>query len=143
MAILIDHIGIAVRDIQQAARLYTEGLGLRLDYIEEVPSQGVRVGSLAVGESTIELLEPLGAEGPIADFLEKRGEGIHHICLLVDDIRAAMAALQAQGARLLQEKPARGAGGSLIAFVHPRSANGVLLELCQRSEPPSTKGAET
>ncbi len=130
----IDHIGIAVHDIQAAARLYTEGLGLSLDHIEDVTAQGVRAASITVGESSIELLEPLGEQSPIAGFLEKRGEGIHHISLRVADIRAAMAALKAQGARLLQEEPVRGVGGALVAFVHPRSANGVLLELSQPGE---------
>ncbi len=130
----IDHIGIAVHDIQAAARLYTDGLGLSLDHIEDVTAQGVRAASISVGESTIELLEPLGGQSPIAGFLEKRGEGIHHISLRVADIRAAMAALKAQGARLLQEEPVRGVGGALVAFVHPRSANGVLLELSQPGE---------
>jgi methylmalonyl-CoA/ethylmalonyl-CoA epimerase len=130
----IDHIGIAVHDIQAAARLYTEGLGLSLDHIEDVTAQGVRAASITVGESTIELLEPLGEQSPIAGFLEKRGEGIHHISLRVADIRAAMAALKAQGARLLQEEPVRGMGGAWVAFVHPRSANGVLLELSQPGE---------
>jgi methylmalonyl-CoA/ethylmalonyl-CoA epimerase len=130
----IDHIGIAVHDIQAAARLYTEGLGLPLGHIEDVVTQGVRAASISVGESTIELLEPLGEESPISGFLEKRGEGIHHVCLRVTDIRAAMATLKAQGARLLQEEPVRGMGGALVAFVHPRSANGVLLELSQPGE---------
>ena len=130
----IDHIGIAVHDIQAAARLYTDGLGLSLDHIEDVTAQGVRAASISVGESSIELLEPLGEQSPIAGFLEKRGEGIHHISLRVADIRAAMAALKARGARLLQEEPVRGMGGTLVAFVHPRSANGVLLELSQHGE---------
>jgi methylmalonyl-CoA/ethylmalonyl-CoA epimerase len=130
----IDHIGIAVHDIQAAAQLYTEGLGLSLDHIEEVEAQGVRAAGITVGDATIELLEPLGEQSPIAGFLEKRGEGIHHISLRVTDIRAAMAALKAQGARLLQEEPVPGMGGALVAFVHPRSAHGVLLELSQPSE---------
>ncbi len=128
----IDHIGIAVRDIAQAARLYLDGLGLELDHTEIVDQQGVRVGFLPVGESEIELLEPLDPQSPVGRFLEKRGEGIHHICVQVDDIVAAMARLRAQGARLLSEGPLPGAGGCLVAFVHPQSANGVLLELCQR-----------
>lgn len=128
----IDHIGIAVKSISQAARLYTEGLGLELSHTETVVSQGARVGFLSVGESEIELLEPLSAECTVAQCIEKRGEGVHHICVAVDDIRVAMAQMRAVGARLLSEEPQFGAGGCLVAFVHPRSASGVLLELIQK-----------
>ncbi|MBM3188150.1 MAG: methylmalonyl-CoA epimerase [Chloroflexi bacterium] len=127
----IDHIGIAVKSIEEAARLYTEGLALSLEKTETVEAQGVRVGFLPLGESEIELLEPLSDDGPVAKFLQSRGEGIHHICIRVSDIRAAMAALRQAGARLLSEEPQPGAGGCLVVFVHPRSANGVLLELSQ------------
>jgi len=129
----IDHIGIAVKSIEEAARLYVQGLGLELARVETVSEQGVKVGFLPLGESEIELLEPLEATSTVAQFLEKRGEGLHHICVQVPDIRAAMARLREQGARLLSEELSQGAGGSLVAFVHPRSANGVLLELCQHS----------
>jgi len=129
----IDHIGIAVKSIEEAARLYVQGLGLELARVETVSEQGVKVAFLPLGESEIELLEPLDATSTVAQFLEKRGEGLHHICVQVPDIRAAMARLREQGARLLSEEPSQGAGGSLVAFVHPRSANGVLLELCQHS----------
>jgi len=128
----IDHVGIAVKSIAEAARLYVAGLGLELERIETVSEQGVKVGFLPLGESEIELLEPLSAESAVAQFLEKRGEGLHHLCIEVPDIRAAMARLREQGARLLSEEPSQGAGGSLVAFVHPRSANGVLLELSQK-----------
>lgn len=127
----IHHIGIAVQNIAEAAKLYTEGLGLALQHIEEVKEQGVKVGFLPLGESEIELLEPLGEDSPIARFLEKRGEGIHHICVQVPDIRQAMARLRASGARLLSDEPQPGAGGNLVVFVHPKSAHGVLLELSQ------------
>ena len=129
----IDHIGIAVKSIEEAARLYVQGLGLELERVETVSEQGVKVGFLPLGESEIELLEPLDATSTVAQFLEKRGEGLHHICVQVPDIRAAMARLREMGARLLSEEPSQGAGDSLVAFVHPRSANGVLLELCQHS----------
>jgi len=129
----IDHIGIAVKSIEEAARLYVQGLGLELARVETVSEQGVKVGFLPLGESEIELLEPLEATSTVAQFLEKRGEGLHHICVQVPDIRAAMARLREMGARLLSEEPSQGAGDSLVAFVHPRSANGVLLELCQHS----------
>lgn len=135
----IDHIGVAVRDIAQASQLYVRGLSLALDRVETVEQQGVRVGFLPVGESEIEFLEPLDAQGAVGRFLEKRGEGIHHICVQVDDIAAAMAQLRAQGARLLSEAPMSGAGGTLVAFVHPQSANGVLLELCQKPAPGATQ----
>jgi methylmalonyl-CoA epimerase len=128
----IDHVGIAVKSIAEAARLYVAGLGLELERIETVSEQGVKVGFLPLGESEIELLEPLSAESTVAQFLEKRGEGLHHLCIEVPDIRAAMAHLREQGARLLSEEPSSGAGGSLVAFIHPRSANGVLLELSQK-----------
>ena len=128
----IDHIGIAVRSIDDATRLYAEGLGLPCIHVETVEAQGVKVGFIPVGESEIELLEPLGAESPVARFLEKRGEGIHHICIEVEDIGAAMGQLKAQGLRLLSDAPQPGAGGALVAFVHPASANGVLLEISQK-----------
>ncbi|MFP3895375.1 MAG: methylmalonyl-CoA epimerase [Anaerolineales bacterium] len=128
----IDHVGIAVEDIQEAARLYTEGLDIELCHIETVEDQGVKVGFLPLGSCTIELLEPLDDDGPVARFLARRGEGIHHLCVQVSDIGAVMERLQSQGVQLLSEQPVRGAGESLVAFVHPRSANGVLLELRQQ-----------
>lgn len=135
----IDHIGIAVGSIEAAARLYTEGLGLTLDRLETVAEQGVRVGFLPVGDSELELLEAVGDESPVARFLEKQGEGLHHICLQVDDIVAAMARLREAGARLVTQEPTIGSGGALVAFVHPRTANGVLLELSQRVHSSSEK----
>ena len=131
----IDHIGIAVRSIKQAARLYVEGLGLVLTGTETLPQQGVAVGFIPVGDSELELIEPLSDDTAVARFLAKRGEGLHHICIEVEDIQAAMAQLRQRGARLLSQEPQKGARGRLVAFVHPRSANGVLLELSQR--PPS------
>ena len=127
----IDHVGIAVESIQKAARLYTEGLGIALQRTETVEDQGVKVGFLPLDSCEIELLEPVDDEGPVARFLAKQGEGIHHLCVQVDDIEAAMARLREQGVRLLNKEPVRGAGGCLVAFVHPHSANGVLLELSQ------------
>jgi len=129
----VDHLGIAVRSIEQAARLYTEGLGLRLERIEEVEDQGVKVGFIPLGETEVELLEPTD-DGPVARFLAKRGEGLHHLCLEVPDIAAAMERLRQHGVRLLSDEPLPGAGGCLVVFVHPRSANGVLLELTQKPE---------
>jgi len=128
----IDHLGIAVRSIEAAMPLYTGMLGLELHEIEEVADQMVRTAVFPVGESRIELLEPTSPESPVAKFLEKRGEGIHHVALGVQDVAAALAKLKAEGARLIDEAPRRGAGGAMIAFVHPKSTGGVLLELCQR-----------
>jgi methylmalonyl-CoA epimerase len=126
----IAHVGIAVRSIAEASRLW-ESLGLRIEAIEEVPHEGVRVAMIACGESHIELLEPLGDDSPIARFLDRRGPGLHHLCLASDDVRAADAALRAAGFELLRPEPTRGAGGCWVQFVHPKSAGGVLLELAE------------
>ncbi len=125
----IDHIGLAVRSLEQAIPFYREALGLEVSPPEEVPAEGVRVVFVPLGGARIELLEPLHEDSPIARFLEKRGEGIHHICLQVDSIEAAAAALEARGAQLIEPRIRVGAGGRRIAFVHPRSTGGVLLEL--------------
>lgn len=126
----IGHIGIAVRSIAEARGLY-EALGLVVVSIEEVPHEGVRVAMLACGESHIELLEPLSDDSPIARFLEKRGPGIHHLCLASSDVRADDARLREGGYQVLRPEPTRGAGGCWVQFVHPRSTGGVLLELSQ------------
>jgi methylmalonyl-CoA/ethylmalonyl-CoA epimerase len=127
----IDHIGIATRGIQDAMTFYRDALGLEVSEPEEVADQKVRVAMLPIGESRIELLEGTSADSPIARFLEKRGPGIHHIAVRVDDIRAALANLKQKGARLIDEEPRTGAGGCLVAFVHPSSTGGVLLELVE------------
>jgi methylmalonyl-CoA/ethylmalonyl-CoA epimerase len=127
----IDHIGIATRGIQDAMTFYRDALGLEVSEPEEVADQEVRVAMLPIGESRIELLEGTSADSPIARFLEKRGPGIHHIAVRVDDIRAALANLKQKGARLIDEEPRTGAGGCLVAFVHPSSTGGVLLELVE------------
>jgi methylmalonyl-CoA/ethylmalonyl-CoA epimerase len=128
----IDHIGIATNGIESAAAFYRETLGLNLENIEEVGSQNVRVAMLPLGESRIELLEPMSEDSPISRFLAKRGPGIHHIAVRVDDIRASLADLKQRGARLIDEQPRAGAGGCLVAFVHPSSTGGVLLELVEK-----------
>jgi methylmalonyl-CoA epimerase len=128
----IDHIGIATRQIDEALALWRDALGLKVDSTEEVTEQGVRVAMLAIGETHIELLEPLSEDSPVGKFLQKRGPGIHHIAIKVTDIRASLAELREKGTRLIDEIPRRGAGGCLVAFVHPSSANGVLLELVQQ-----------
>ncbi|PYQ02276.1 MAG: methylmalonyl-CoA epimerase [Acidobacteria bacterium] len=126
----IDHLGIAVPSLAEAIRAY-EALGFTVQSTEEVPSEKVRVAFLPVGESRLELLEPTEAGSVIARFLQKRS-GLHHVCVLVEDIEAALAELRAKGVSLIDETPRPGAGGSRVAFVHPRAAGGVLLELKQK-----------
>jgi len=129
----IGHLGIAVRSIAEARKLY-EALGLVVEAIEEVPHEGVRVALLACGESHIELLEPLSDDSPIAKFLEKRGPGLHHLCLASSDVRADDARLREGGYQVLRPEPTRGAGGCWVQFVHPKSTGGVLLELSEEEE---------
>jgi len=131
---VLDHIGIAVESIDDGLGIY-EALGLEVEAIEVVPEQGVRVAFVPVGDSRLELLEPSGPDSPIVRHLERRGPGLHHICLRVPDIRAAMENLSEQGRTLLSEEPQPGADGCLVCFVHPKSTGGVLLELSQRAEP--------
>ena len=126
----IDHIGIAVRSIEEAAELY-RALGLEIEAGEEVPAEGVKVAVIRCGESRIELLEATTEDSPIAGFLNKRGGGIHHICLATDDVRADQKTLREQGYELLRSEPTRGAGGCWVQFIHPRSAAGVLVELSE------------
>lgn len=130
----VDHIGIAVKDLEIALPYYIDTLGLKLLGIEEVSSQKVKVAFLDAGNCKIELLEPIGEEGAIAKFLEKRGEGIHHIAFGVTDIRTRMEELKEKGVQLLQEEPKPGAGGAEVAFLHPKSSFGVLYELCDKGE---------
>ncbi|MBD3334947.1 MAG: methylmalonyl-CoA epimerase, partial [Candidatus Eisenbacteria bacterium] len=125
----LDHLGIAVADIDAALRLYRDVLGLELVGTEEVPDQKVRAYHLRLGESEIELLAPTDPEGPVGKFLAKRGPGIHHIALRVDDVAAAAETLAAAGYRLIG-RPSTGAGGKTILFLHPSATGGVLLELC-------------
>jgi methylmalonyl-CoA/ethylmalonyl-CoA epimerase len=127
----IDHLGIATKGIDEALKFWADALGLENVHTETVEDQKVRVAMLPVGESRIELLEPVSDDSPISKFLEKRGGGIHHIAIQVDDIAAALERLRQQNVRLIDEKPRVGAEGCLVAFVHPSSANGVLLELVQ------------
>lgn len=130
----IDHIGIATNGIDESSAFWRETLGVEVADTEEVNEQGVRVAMLAVGESRIELLEATSNESPITKFLEKRGPGIHHIALRVGDIRAALNKLKASGARLIDDTPRTGAGGCLVAFIHPATTGGVLVELVERSK---------
>lgn len=126
----IDHVGLAVRSIEEARRFW-EALGLRVTEIEEVPAEGVRVAMIPCGESCIELLEPIREDSAVAKFLERRGEGIHHVCLGSDDVAADDGALRRAGYEVLRSEPTAGAGGARVQFVHPRSAHGVLVELSE------------
>jgi methylmalonyl-CoA epimerase len=128
----IDHIGIAVSSLQESLSFWETSLGIELHGIEEVAEQHVRTAFLPVGGTEIELLEPTRPDSSVARFIEKRGEGLHHIAIRVDDIEAALAELKAKGVQLIDESPRSGAGGTRIAFVHPKSTHGVLLELCER-----------
>jgi len=131
MKVTLDHVGIAVADLQQALKFYRDALGLELDPPEDIASQRIRAHFIPVGEGALELLEATAEDSPIATFVAKRGPGLHHITLRVDDIRAALAELTARGVRLIDETPREGAHGSLVAFIHPSSAHGVLVELKQ------------
>ncbi len=126
----LDHIGIAVKSLE-SAKIY-EALGLTVDHVETVATQGVRTAFLSVGDSNLELLEPSGPESTVAKFIEKRGEGIHHICLRVDNIEEHLADLKAKGFRLINEQPVPGAHGCRVAFLHPAAGNGVLIELSEK-----------
>jgi len=127
----LDHIGIAVSDIAAALAFYRDALGLEIDTPEEVASQRVRAHFIPAGEAALELLEATAEDSPIAKYVAKRGPGLHHLTLRVDDIAAALAQLKARGVRLIDEAPRPGAHGSLVAFIHPSSAHGVLVELKQ------------
>ena len=127
----IDHIGIAVHSIEDALPFYRQGLGIGHQTIEEIPSQMVRVAMLAVGELNIELLEPTSENSPIAKFLRKQGEGVHHIAFGTTSIEVQLEQARKAGVKLLHEKPIRGAHDKLVAFLHPRSCHGVLTEFCQ------------
>jgi methylmalonyl-CoA/ethylmalonyl-CoA epimerase len=126
---VLDHIGIAVRSI--AATTIYEDLGLTVDHVETVASQGVKTAFLPVGDSRLELLEPTGPDSPVAKYIGKRGEGIHHLCFRVEDIDAELEKLKAKGYRLVNETPVPGAHGCRVAFLHPSAGSGVLIELSQ------------
>jgi methylmalonyl-CoA/ethylmalonyl-CoA epimerase len=126
----LDHIGIAVRSLE-AAKIY-ETLGLEIEHVETVETQKVKTAFLNVGGSHLELLEPTGPDSPVAKFIEKRGEGIHHICLRVENIEAHLERLKAEGYRLIDESPVPGAHGCRVAFLHPAAGNGVLIELSEK-----------
>jgi len=134
MSHAIHHIAIVVRDLDDALTFYRDTLGLEMTERREVPEERVEIAFLPAGEGEIELLRPLDEESGVARFLEKRGEGLHHVCLAVDDVEAAMARMQQAGAHVLSEEPQVNVEGVRYVFVHPKSAHGVLLELYERSE---------
>lgn len=133
MVVKVDHIGIAVSDLAESLKMYTDILGMTLHGTETVEEQKVKTAFLPLGDTEIELLETTAPDGPIGKFIEARGQGIQHIAFRVDDIEAALAELKAKGVRLIDEKPRYGAGGAKIAFLHPKATGGVLIELCQKS----------
>jgi methylmalonyl-CoA/ethylmalonyl-CoA epimerase len=130
----INHIGIAVSSLAEAVPFYRDQLGMAINGTEDVAEQKVRVAFLQVGDSKVELLEATSAESAVAKFLEKSGPGIHHIAYEVEDIEAAIAKLEAEGARMIDRTPRNGAHGARIAFIHPKSSGGVLTELCQKGK---------
>lgn len=133
-ALKVDHIGIAVSNLDEAVKVYTEVLGLELAGTEVVEEQKVRVAFLPVGDTEVELLESTSPDGPIAKFIEKNGEGIQHIAFRVDNIEEAIAAMKEKGLKMIDESPRYGAGGAKIAFMHPKSTGRVLIELSERNE---------
>ena len=138
MRAILDHVGIAAQDVEQALTFYRDALGLHVEAPEDVPAQHVRVHSIPAGAAALELLEATAPESPIARYLAKRGPGIHHVTLRVEDIRTALSQLKARGIRLVDEEPRPGAEGALVAFIHPSAAHGVLVELKQ----PAARGAD-
>lgn len=132
MLMMIDHVAFAVRDLRDALRVYAEVLGLELECEELVEEQKAMVAVFPIGDVKIELLQSTDPDGPVGRFIEKRGEGMHHIAFRVDDIEATLEELRAKGLRLIDDEPRIGAGGAKIAFIHPKSTNGVLIELVER-----------
>ncbi|MCX8117717.1 MAG: methylmalonyl-CoA epimerase [Desulfobacterota bacterium] len=127
----IDHIAIAVHNLEEAARFYQEVMGLTLSGVEVVTAQKTRVGFFKIGESNIELVQPTEPDSPLVKFLETKGQGIHHICFEVDDVESEVKAFLERGATMVDQKPRPGAHDSKVAFVHPKSTGGVLIELCE------------
>jgi methylmalonyl-CoA epimerase len=128
----VEHIGIAVRELEDAKKIYCEILGLELTGEMTLPERGVKVAFLETGNTKVELLEGLGDESPVSKFVERKGPGVHHLCFEVEDIGRVMQELEAAGVRLIDETPRAGAEGKLVAFLHPKSASGVLIELTEK-----------
>lgn len=132
MVVKVDHIGIAVKNLEESLKFYEEILGMKCQGTEVVEEQKVKVAFLPIGDTEAELLESTDEEGPIAKYIEKKGEGIQHIAYKVENIEKAIAEMKEKGIRMIDEKPRYGAGGAKIAFIHPKSTHGVLIELCER-----------
>lgn len=128
----VDHIGVAVNNLEESIKFYEEILGLKLEGIETVEEQKVKVAFLPIGDTEIELLEATTPDSPIAKFIEKKGQGVQHVAFRVDDIEKTLEEMRNLGVKLIDEKPRYGAGGARIAFLHPKSTNGLLVELCER-----------
>ena len=128
----IDHIGIAVKSIEEAGKFYTDVLGMHIEDMETVPDQKVNVAFLPITDSELELLESTQPDGPVARYIDSRGEGVQHIAFRVENIDEALEELKAKGVRLIDETPRNGAGGARIAFIHPKETHGVLVEICER-----------
>lgn len=128
----IDHIGIAVKGIEQAGKFYTDILGLKIEDVENVAEQKVNVAFIPITDSEVELLESTEPDGPVAKYINARGEGVQHIAFRVEDIDKALEELKEKGVRLIDQTPRNGAGGARIAFIHPKETNGVLVEICER-----------
>ena len=128
----IDHIGIAVKKIAEAGKFYTDVLGLKIEEIENVVDQKVNVAFIPISQSEVELVESTHPDGPVAKYIDARGEGVQHIAFRVENIEEALAELKAKGVRLIDPEPRKGAGGAKIAFIHPKETNGVLIEICER-----------
>ncbi|MFA7621003.1 MAG: methylmalonyl-CoA epimerase [Aminobacteriaceae bacterium] len=129
---VVDHIGIAVKSIDEALKFWQDSLGIKCTGVEEVAEQRVKTAFLPLGDTEVELLEATSDESPVAKFIEKKGEGIHHIAIRVENLEKALEAMKEKGIRLIDEVPRYGAGGARIAFVHPKGTGGVLLELSER-----------
>jgi len=127
----VDHVGIAVRDLDAAIAFYASAFGVKLEHRETVAEQGVEEAMFRVGESWIQLLRPLGPDTPVGKYIDKRGEGVHHVGYGVTDLKAALEHLKAEGLQLIDAEPRPGSRGTMVAFVHPRSVGGVLVELVQ------------
>jgi methylmalonyl-CoA/ethylmalonyl-CoA epimerase len=128
----VDHIGVAVKSIEQAGKFYTDILGLKIEGIENIADQKVNVAFIPITDSEVELLESTDPDGPVAKFIDSRGEGVQHIAFRVENIEETLEQLKANGVRLIDQEPRKGAGGAKIAFIHPKETNGVLVELCER-----------
>lgn len=129
---VVDHVGIAVKSIEESLKFWEGTMGIKCTGVEEVVEQKVKTAFLPIQDTEIELLEGTSEESPVSKFIEKKGEGIHHLAIRVDNIETALEELKAKGVRLIDEKPRKGAGGALIAFIHPAATGGILLEISQR-----------